>query len=324
MLNPRNITASAPGKTILFGEHAVVYGKPAIAAAVDKRAYVSIEKREDNRTHVTIDQLGITGYLNIEKGTIKLDNGQKNEGILKYVLIALMKTGSKDGLEITINMEIPVGAGLGSSGAVTVATVKAASSFKDIELTRDEIAKLAHQVELLVQGSASPIDTILSTYGGIVYLSRDAEEIIKLDIDPEIPLIIGYTSKRGNTGKLVESVRLKTESNPQVMIPLFNSMEALTNGAREALTSGDHKMIGEFMNINHGLLDAIGVNTDELSKMVYIARKKGALGSKLTGAGGGGSMIAYCPGKVDTVIESINEFENAFKVKISADGVRLE
>jgi mevalonate kinase len=136
MLNPRNITASAPGKTILFGEHAVVYGKPAIAAAVDKRAYVSIEKREDNRTHVTIDQLGITGYLNIEKGTIKLDNGQKNEGILKYVLIALMKTGSKDGLEITINMEIPVGAGLGSSGAVTVATVKAASSFKDIELTR--------------------------------------------------------------------------------------------------------------------------------------------------------------------------------------------
>ncbi len=114
------------------------------------------------------------------------------------------------------------------------------------------------------------------------------------------------------------------EIAPQVMIPLFNSMEALTNGAREALTSGDHKMIGEFMNINHGLLDAIGVNTEELSKMVYIARKSGAFGSKLTGAGGGGSMIAYCPGKVDVVIESINKFEKAFKVKISADGVRLE
>jgi mevalonate kinase len=324
MLNPRNVTASAPGKTILFGEHAVVYGKPAIAAAVDKRAFVSIEEREDNKTHVRIDQLGITGYLNIEKGTIKLDNGQKNEGILRYVLLALMKTGSRDGLEITINMDIPVGAGLGSSAAVTVATVKASSSFHDIELTMDEIAKLAHQVELLVQGSASPIDTILSTYGGIVYLSRDAEEIIKLDIDPEIPLVIGYTSKRGNTGKLVESVRLKMEKSPQVMIPLFNSMEALTNGAREALTSGDHRMIGEFMNINHGLLDAIGVNTDELSKMVYIARKSGALGSKLTGAGGGGSMIAYCPGKVDVVIKSINQFENAFKVKISAEGVRLE
>ena len=324
MLNPRNVTASAPGKTILFGEHAVVYGKPAIAAAVDKRAYVSIQERKDNRTHVKINKLGISGFLNIENGTIQLDNGVNREGILKYVLIALMKTGSTDGLEITINLDIPVGAGLGSSAAVTVATVKAASTFKDIKLTRDEIAKLAHQVELMVQGSASPIDTILSTYGGIVYLSRDAEKIIKLDIDPEIPLVIGYTSERGNTGKLVESVRIKMETAPQVMIPLFNSMEALTNGAREALTTVDHKMIGEFMNINHGLLDAIGVNTEELSKMVYIARKTGALGSKLTGAGGGGSMIAYCPGKINEVIAGINEIENAFKVKISADGVRLE
>ena len=236
-----------------------------------------------------------------------------------------MKTGSKHGLEITINLDIPVGAGLGSSAAVTVATVKAASTFNHITLTMDEIAELAHQVELIVQGSASPIDTVLSTYGGIVYLSRDAEEIIKLDIDPGIPLVIGYTfKKRGNTGKLVESVRLRMESTPQVMIPLFNSMEALTNGAREALTTGDHKMIGEFMNINHGLLDAIGVNTDELSKMVYIARKTGALGSKLTGAGGGGSIIAYCPGKVEEVIEGINKCENAFKLKISTDGVRLE
>lgn len=321
---PRNVTASAPGKTILFGEHAVVYGKPAIAAAVDKRAYVTIKKREDNKTHVKISKLGISGFLNIQEGTIELDNGKNREGILKYVLIALIKTGSEDGLEITIDLDIPVGAGLGSSAAVTVATVKAASSFKDIKLTHDEIAKLAHQVELMVQGSASPIDTILSTYGGIVYLSRDAEKIIKLDIDSEIPLVIGYTSTRGNTGELVESVRLKMETTPQVMIPLFNSMEALTNGAREALTSGDHKMIGEFMNINHGLLDAIGVNTDELSKMVYIARKTGALGSKLTGAGGGGSMIAYCPGKVHEVIKCINEFENAFEVKISTDGVRLE
>jgi mevalonate kinase len=324
MLNPKHVTASAPGKTILFGEHAVVYGKPAIAAAVDKRAYVSIQERDDNLTHVQINNIGVSGFLNIEKGSIKLDNIENKEGILKYVLIALMKTGSKDGLEITINLDIPVGAGLGSSAAVTVATLQAASSFKDVKLTKEEISKLAHQVELIVQGSASPIDTILSTYGGIVYLSRDAEEIIKLDIDSELPLVIGYTSKRGNTGKLVESVRLKMETTPEVMIPLFNSMEALTNGAREALTSGDHRMIGEFMNINHGLLDAIGVNTDELSKMVYIARKTGALGSKLTGAGGGGSMLAYCPGRVQEVIESINEFENAFKVEISDDGVRLE
>ncbi len=78
------------------------------------------------------------------------------------------------------------------------------------------------------------------------------------------------------------------------------------------------------MNINHGLLDAIGVNTEELSKMVFAARKSGALGSKLTGAGGGGSIIAYCPGRVEEVVSSICEFENAFKINISQEGVRLE
>jgi len=325
MLNPRHVTASAPGKTILFGEHAVVYGKPAIAAAVDRRAYVSIRKREDLRTHVNVEELGVSGFLNLDRGSIEIEKGENNrKGILKYVLRALRKTNAEDGLEVTINIDIPIGAGLGSSAAVTVATIQAAAVFNDIKLTRDEISKLAHQVELEVQGAASPIDTTLSTHGGIIYLSRDAEETITLDIDSEIPIVIGYTSKRGNTGKLVESVRLKMETHPQVMIPLFNSMEALTNGAREALTNGDHEMIGEFMNINHGLLDAIGVNTQELSKMVFEARKTGALGSKLTGAGGGGSIIAYCPGKIDEVINCINEFENAFKINISNDGVRLE
>jgi mevalonate kinase len=325
MLNSRQVTASAPGKTILFGEHAVVYGKPAIAAAVDRRAYVKVERREDSRTHVNVEELGVSGFLDLEKQIIELEKGQNNrKGILEYVLKALIKTDTVDDLEVTINLDIPIGAGLGSSAAVTVATILSSSKLNGITLTMDEIAKLAHQVELEVQGAASPIDTTLSTHGGIIYLSRDAGEIIKIDVNTEIPIVIGYTSQRGNTGKLVESVRQKMESHPQVMIPILNSIEALTNGAREAMIMGDHKMIGEFMNINHGLLDAIGVNTEELSKMVFVARKSGAIGSKLTGAGGGGSIIAYCPGRVDEVVSSINQFENAFKINVANDGVRLE
>ena len=325
MLNSGHVTASAPGKTILFGEHAVVYGKPAIAAAVDRRAYVKIEKREDTRTHVNVEELGVSGFLNLKKGTIELEKGEiGRKGILEYVIRSLMKTGTDDGVEVTINLDIPIGAGLGSSAAVTVATILSSSTINNIKLTMDEIAKIAHQVELEVQGAASPIDTTLSTHGGIIYLSREAEEIVQMDINSEIPIVIGYTSKRGNTGKMVESVRLKMESHPQIMIPILNSMEALTNGAREAMLRDDHRMIGEFMNINQGLLDAIGVNTEELSNMVFAARKSGALGSKLTGAGGGGSIIAYCPGRVEEVVSSICEFENAFKINISQEGVRLE
>ncbi len=325
MTDSRHVTASAPGKTILFGEHAVVYGKPAIAAAVDRRAYVDIDERNDGRTHVNIKELEISGFLNLEKGCIEDTTSENNgRGILEFVVGSLIKTGTTDGVEVTINLEIPIGAGLGSSAAITVATIAAASLYNGTKLSKDEIAAYAHQVELEVQGAASTLDTTLSTYGGIIYLTKDAEEIIQLDINPEISIIIAYTSKRGNTGELVESVRLKRESHPGVIKPILNSIEAVTNGAMQALLQGDHQMIGEFMNINHGLLDALGVNTEELSKMVYEARKNGALGSKLTGAGGGGSIIAYCPGKIEEVISKINQFENAFKINISPEGVRFE
>ncbi len=133
---------------------------------------------------------------------------------LKYVLSALIKINAENGMDITIKIDIPIGAGLGSSAAVTVATIQAVATFNDIKLTRDEISKLAHEVELEVQGAASPIDTTLSTHGGIIYLSRDAEETINLDIDSEIPIVIGYTSNRGNTGKLIESVRLQDGNSP--------------------------------------------------------------------------------------------------------------
>ncbi len=325
MLDLIHVTASAPGKTILFGEHAVVYGKPAIAAAVDRRAYVSIKKREDNLTHVTVDDLGVSGFLDLNNRNITLENGQnKQRGILEYVLRSLIKTGTDDDVEVTVKLDIPIGAGLGSSAAVTVATIMAAANFNQITLTKDRIAYLAHQVELEVQGAASPIDTTLSTHGGVIYLSKNAEKITSLEIKHELPIVIGYTSNRGNTGELVEYVRLKREARPEVINPILDSMEAVANGARQALITGDHKSIGILMNINHGLLDALGVNTEELSKMVFSARKTGAMGSKLTGAGGGGSIIAYCPGKVEEVVSNINQFERAFPIMVAKEGVRLE
>lgn len=325
MLDSRHVTASAPGKTILFGEHAVVYGKPAIAAAVDKRAYVTIKKREDDLTHVTVEQLGVSGFLDLKNRRIELENGHnKQRGILEYVLKSLNKVETQESIEVTVKLDIPIGAGLGSSAAVTVATIMAAASFNQITLTNENIAYLAHQVELEVQGAASPIDTTLSTHGGVIYLSKNAQKITRLEIEQDLPIVIGYTSNRGNTGELVESVRLKREAHTEVINPILDSMEAVANGARQALTKGDHISIGLLMNINHGLLDALGVNTEELSKMVFSARKTGAMGSKLTGAGGGGSIIAYCPGKVEEVVSNINQFEKAFEIKIANQGVRLE
>lgn len=314
--------ASAPGKAILFGEHAVVYGKPAIAFAVDKRAQVQIRKRTDSKVHVKINETGFSKYLKSES-----EHDQNND-ISGYICKSLKKiyefTGlEQNGLNITINLEIPIGAGLGSSAAITVATIMALSSYNNLELERKDIANLAHQVELEVQGAASPIDTTLSTYGGAIYMSKNAEKIIQLSLNRDSSMVIGYIGRESTTGELVNSVRFKKENYPLIVNPILDSIEQITETARKALLDNDETMIGDLMNINHGLLDALGVNTQLLSQIVYITRQAGAIGSKITGAGGGGSVIAYSPNKIDKVLFKLQNMGiNSFPIKLSNIGVR--
>ena len=319
------ITASAPGKVILFGEHAVVYGKPAIAVAVKKYAHITINERSDSQINLEIVRLGVNASLNLGDESINCQNDQIETGILKYVLKALklfqeIKEPPK-GMDITLEIEMPVGAGLGSSAAVTVATLAAASKYYETDLKLEEIASLAHQVELEVQGAASPIDTTLSTYGGAIYLKRNANGIEKLPLNWELPLVIGHTPREGNTAELVKKVRSKMDDYPSLITHIFQSIEQITEEAREALIEKDDKKLAELMNINHGLLDALGVNTPALSEMVYMARKNGALGSKITGAGGGGSIIAFCPVKIEGVLRELKKIENAFQAHITYEGV---
>ncbi len=313
------VVASAPGKAILFGEHAVVYGKPAIAIAVDKRARVKILERNDNKINVHVKNLRLSGDFNLINGRIFAKKGET--GILNYIVESIKKVHDGSGIDVVVDIDIPIGAGLGSSAAVTVATIAGILRFNEKDLSKEQIAKYAHEVELNVQGVASPIDTTISTYGGAVYLSKDAESIIPLDINWDIPLVIGYTDARGTTRELVEAVRKKKEAYPEVVDPLIESIGIITDEAKKALLRKDKRMIGELMNINHGLLDALGVNTKNLSDMVYLARDAGALGSKITGAGGGGSIIAYCPDKISEVFAVLDAVDHAILVKISKKGV---
>jgi mevalonate kinase len=314
------ITASAPGKVILFGEHAVVLGKPAIALAVNRRVKVTIrpQKELSNNINVKIPSLDVQGSITQDKGTIE-DISHDKAGVLQYIKVALQKTGIRGGLELEVSLDIPIGAGMGSSAAITVATLAAAASYNQQELTREQIAKTSHQVELEVQGAASPMDTTISTYGGVIYLHEG--KATPLQPANDLPLVVGYTSQPGNTGELITEVAKRRNTYPDIINPIIDSIENVTNEAREAIIKGNEKIIGELMNINQGLLDALGVNTWELSRLIYQARQAGALGSKLTGAGGGGSMIAYCPGRTRQVLSQLEKLENAFQVGISNQGV---
>ncbi|MGZ7047612.1 MAG: mevalonate kinase [Methanobacterium sp.] len=315
------VMASAPGKTILFGEHAVVYGKPAIAMAINKRVQVKVSEGLSNKISVNIRDLGIKGQIDLKNHAIISDSSKK--GILKYVLNSIKKVPFKSGLDICMDVNIPIGGGLGSSAAVSVATIAAVSKYYGIDLKKEEIAKLAHEVELEVQNSASPIDTSISTYGGLIYLEKDTRKIIPLDVPHEIPVVIGYTGSRGDTGKLIEDVKHREERHPEIIGPIIDLIETITNEARDSILVNDKKRIGELMNTNHGLLDALGVNTPELSNMVYSARNAGACGSKITGAGGGGSIVSYCPGGTGDVLTALKKIEHAFKADISKDGVNV-
>ncbi len=310
--------ASAPGKTILFGEHAVVYGEPAIAGAVDKRATVKIKSIDNDSSVLKSNDLGFEAELDTKSGNYFLKKGKP--GIIRYVLGALSRAHDHSSIEIDLSLSIPIGSGLGSSAAVTVATLAALYQYHGKKFNKKFLAKESHEVELKVQGIASPLDTSVSTYGGLVYLSRD-KKIIKFKNNLNSSFIIGYTTKHGNTGRMVKSVKTLKNKYPKIISPIIKTIGKITDEAKIAIVNNNGKKLAELMNINQGLLDSIGVNTNELSRMVYISRKYGASGSKLTGAGGGGSIIAYCPKKENQVFNILNKYDNAIKVNFSKAGV---
>ena len=236
------VSASAPGKAILFGEHSVVYGKPAIAVAVDKRARVTI-KEGTNNTEVKIPQLDIEAVIDAESRRVTWMNspqeaGKFDTGILEYIQVALSQLGTPlDGLKVEVDLEIPIGAGLGSSAAITVATLAAAARYTQQEVSLEALAHTAHQVELQVQGAASPLDTTVSTQGGFIYFTHE-KGAMKIKPALEMPLVVGYTSKPGNTGVLVEGVRKLRETQPTIVNPILDIMEDLANQARKSIIQG--------------------------------------------------------------------------------------
>ena len=312
------VKASAPGKTILFGEHSVVYGEPAIATAVNKRATVRIKDSSTDKTILKSKDLGFEAELDTKNKKYVLKRGKP--GIIRFFLEALYMVHDHSPIEIDLSIDIPIGSGLGSSAAVTVATLAALYRYHNIYFNKKGLAEKAHQVEFKVQGEASPLDTLVSTYGGLIYLSRN-KKLQRINSNINAPFVIGVTSKYGSTSRMVKNVKNLKTKYPSIMDPIIKTMGVLTDEAKKAIEEGNVNKMGELMNINQGLLDSINVNTKELSRMVYIARGAGAIGSKITGAGGGGSIVALCPNKVEQVSNAIGVYDSTVQLRFSRKGV---
>lgn len=315
------VTASAPAKIILFGEHAVVYGEPSIAGAIGRRIYASVELAGSDTITIQSDGLNRSDSFTISELS-GMDFKDEFRYVKKAIQLSFERAGKEVGLKIKVESEVPPASGLGSSAAVSVATIKAVTSILGLDIDKDEIAALGHRVEVEVQGSASPTDTATATYGGLLFIQPREEKYDPIEAG-EIPIVVGYTGDTRSTKVLVDGVRRLKDAHPDIMDPVIGDVGRLTRKARECIIAGDD--LGDLMNINHGLLEAMGVGSGRLAELVHAARAAGARGAKITGAGGGGCMIAYAPDAVEEVKKAIEACGcKALIAPISTEGVKLE
>ena len=326
------VVSSAPGKVYLFGEHAVVYGEPAVPCAIERRARVTVEERDDDRLRVHSEDLSLDGFtveysretdvgpdVNVSRSLVEAAMGYVDAAVEQ----ARDAADAPDaGFDITVESEIPLGAGLGSSAAVTAAGIDAATRELGVELSTEEIADRAYRAELEVQeGEASRADTFCSATGGAVRVEGDDCRAIDA---PDLPFVIGFDGGAGDTGELVSGVRALREEY-DFAADTVEGIGDLVRAGEDALADEDLEELGRLMNFNHGLLEALGVSSRSLDNMVWAARDADALGAKLTGAGGSGCIVALDPSEAtETALKFTPGCEDAFRAELDTDGVRVE
>lgn len=300
--------ASACGKAILMGEHAVVFGRPAIAIPVPLAMEALVRRRgSGGDVTVVISAWGLEQHLRADTPTGGVGS------MLSMLLQQLELTDAS--LTIEIEPHVPRAMGLGGSAALAVAIIRALDKAYALNLSEEQVNALAFECEKAAHGTPSGIDNTVATYGQPLWYQRGDATTVEPGtgaanwnvIAPAagMELVIGITGKESLTAAMVGQVRSAWEARPQQLNPVFDQIGDLTATARVAMETGDWASLGANMNLCHGLLNALQLSTPELEQLVYLARGAGALGAKLTGGGGGGSMIALCPDRTEAVIAAM-------------------
>ena len=304
--------ASAPAKIILFGEHFVVHGTKAILAAIDKRVTVTSTFTENK-----------TIKVNSQLGTIEVSISSSHEGVKSefkpFVYLAskiINSNQNTNGLEITIDSDIPIGVGLGSSSACCVA---AAASISELfnELPSEEILKMSIEAEKTIFPDTSGADCTVCTYGGMI----GYPSIEKIDNTFELNLLIANSMIPHNTKNSVEKVNKFKENDEERFSQLCDLENGLIDEVVVAMKNNDAIAFGLKMSENQKYLEEIQVSNDTLRDMIS-SLKEISLGTKITGAGDGGCIIALVEDenmdKVPTLLPKDKEY---FSAKIDTKGV---
>jgi hydroxymethylglutaryl-CoA reductase len=290
--------ASAAGKVILLGEHAVVYGRHALAVPISDAVRVAVTSAT-GPTRVNIGEWGLQRVIDRDDG----------DGIGAAVSLIVDRLGAHGQcFQIEISTDLPIGMGLGSSAAIAVAMTRAIALHLGRDIDDEEVNEIAYDCEKLAHGTPSGVDNTLSCYGEpMLFQNAGGLKVEQLSLKEPLPMVVGFSHQSGPTHEQVAGVRARFERDSERYNALFDQIDELGKAGAQALTAGDYPELGRLMNICHGLLNALQVSTPDLEHMVSIARDSGALGAKLTGAGGGGSIIALCPDAEAAVQRALNQ-----------------
>lgn len=298
------------GKLILFGEHSVVYGKPAIVTGLPLGARAKVRRSDAD-----------VSTLRLHDGTsdelfLMTDEDDQEESVaeaLRAIMNAFETLDYSVDAEVTI--DIPIGAGLGSSAAFAAALARAIADL--IDDGDDSVEAAVNGSEGVFHGNASGIDQAAALSGGLFFFRRDRPRQHATIDAPAFHVAICPAGPSAPTADMVNKVAELNDREPQLVHYLNMLVGDISRSASDALSHGDWPKVGELMDMNHGALCALGVSTAELDAACHVARRAGALGAKLTGAGGGGCVYALTPDDPSSVLEAWStEGWNAFSVEI--------
>ena len=282
-----HVTASAPGKLVIFGDHAVVHGHPGIVTAVDFRYRVRAERLAEPLLRIETPTM-------LERVVPLPAPGREYPAQTAYVEAALRQLFMRFPIDCGFHIRTQgpeQSFGLGSSSAITVATLAATARLCKVDLSRRDLYEMARAAVLDVQGAGSGLDVAAAVYGGTCYLERSGATPEPLAV-AGLPVVIGYSGSKVSTSALLRQVASLRARQPDLIEAIFALMGRITIRARDSLLEGRWCDLGRLTNINQGLLEALGVNTARLTQLVFAARAAGAWGAKLSGAGGGDCMFA--------------------------------
>ncbi len=289
--NVRAARASAPAKVILLGEHAVVYGFPAIAVPVSSlRVFAEVKPNPHPDRELRITGAGLELY------SVPSSVSEQADDALAYTvrLFTQMMSVPPPNVTITIDSHIPIAGGLGSGAAVTAALGRALALASDISLPDHLLNDLVYEVEKMHHGTPSGIDNTVIVYERPIYFTRSAGYDL-LTIGTPFLLLIADTGEKSLTRTAVADVRRLREASPNRTEKVLSAIGDLVTQARQAIESGDPQKLGSLMTENHELLCELTVSSQQLDILVKAARQAGAWGAKLSGGGRGGNMIALVP-----------------------------